>query len=256
MQIAYALDIHGAGADWNVIKVFATASAEGGSELADMSLDAVAGLYGFWSFGIGAAIALSELCGEDTDDYSVFLPVQDAFALDCDLTVSAARGKYDHDNTQGVPFVHAASFSSTGYDFVFEGLADGAVPLHSACACAQPVALNTCTCEPWDNHTVEFTDVPRFGLTHWEMRRGTRCDSPWARWQGQVRHLVNNPAPTSASLSSWKPPWWPHRELEPDGHLYAPLCDIADGYPYPFAYPEGRPMIDLGVVPTHDWSAP
>ncbi len=100
VQIEYALSKHGGTADgknrWNVYWVMAAGSAEGGSELADV---------GQWTTG---------------------------YCIDRDLTTTAARSLYDHNNTRGVPiFMHAGSGGKV-QSFVLPGQDDGVVAYHSA----------------------------------------------------------------------------------------------------------------------------
>ena len=147
---------------WNIVKVFQSASAEGGSEIADTGLDY---LENAW-LGLGWGNEYENLCASNKPAPGLAIPRytvmgNNMYPVDCDLRVQSARSLYNHNLTWGVPFAHAAghypsadeSFGFTevmlGYfwwladlftlNMNWEGTLqdehDGAVPFHSSCGC-------------------------------------------------------------------------------------------------------------------------
>ena len=144
----YAIAEFGHLKQWNIVKVFQSASAEGGSELADYGMD------GLWSS------EYNNLCDSDQPAPGAPIPYytyfgQKMFPIDCDLQVDGARDLYDHDATNGVPFAHAAGRygspdESKGIaEWLVDALTslsdynDGALSFHSSCGCNEAI-LNLC----------------------------------------------------------------------------------------------------------------
>lgn len=120
------LDIHGTTGGiprWNINRVLALASAEGGTELGSLA-------------GLNSAVdAMMSVFG-----YSG--PVTDSLRY---LTPSYVRGAYDHHDTAGTAFFHVAGYDGGWGSALLPGQDDGAVPYHSACGYVKVFSATQCS---------------------------------------------------------------------------------------------------------------
>jgi hypothetical protein len=151
---AATLDIYGTENGvprWNVNRVLALGSAEGGTELATSALMAnvAVGMFGF--------------------DGVVTSSVQY-------LSPSYVRGAYDHNDTAGTTFFHVAGYDGGSYGtaLLLPGQDDGTVPFHSACGYVKSFSATQCS-NDW-----EWVRKTKFGVPYYVMREV-------ARWTNHTR---------------------------------------------------------------------
>jgi hypothetical protein len=208
LQTEYALAHHKAAIvgyaykPWNIIKVFATSSAEGGSDLADFSYDEIDGdEFNYLQNDpnatfvdeciIDTAAGAAAAVAKGVDPLLLLLGCtlakgtpawQHVYPLDMDLRQNAARAMFDHNDTGGVRVSHAAGYRglfgpavNAIADTILTSPHDGAVSYSSACGCNQTSQTDSCAnsdCAHWTNHISEF-EPGGFNLNHAEMKRGT-----------------------------------------------------------------------------------
>jgi pimeloyl-ACP methyl ester carboxylesterase len=123
---AKALDKYGAsGTIWNITRVLAIGSAEGGSELAQLQQSALKN----WFFSAFAAYSMGW-----------------TGVMTFSLTPSYVRGNYDHNDTATVPFFHVAGHDGWFWTYsIVDGEDDGVVGFHSSCGYVKQFESNYCS---------------------------------------------------------------------------------------------------------------
>lgn len=185
MQTERLLALEGGNHAWNIVKVFQVASAAGGSQLAEFSVDT--NLEDVCAdYGNSAPPEYPEF-EQWAEDLS-FNSLPPSFPLDCDLSRVVARSMYDHNQTRGIQIETAAGYDSINIATaaIISGEDDGAVGYDSACACNEVGSFDACDeCQPFANHRA-LSSIG-WDLEHGEMKRGYVHSGPHRRFEVQFR---------------------------------------------------------------------
>ena len=188
MQTERLLALEGGDHPWNIVKVLQVASAAGGSELAQFSVDTnVADVCASYGDAEPPSYAEFEQWAEDLAAlFGADLPP--SFPLDCDLVPAVARSMYDHNQTRGVPIETAAGYKSFGASTasIIPGEDDGAVGFDSACGCNEAGSFDACDeCQKYAHH--RHLTYSGWNLDHAEMKRGFAWTGPHRRFEVQFK---------------------------------------------------------------------